>query len=221
MSFETAHKAILDLFRIAGKEVPTEDSNTGRAIQVMQSICDAHSHSIPDADDIKDEMIAELEDENWFIFPGNAACNPYAQIKNSLVHIESDNIYDVICKAYAEAGLDLQTPVEEDFFEALETLENEMNSNDDFTFEFDGNEYRLINSDENVIWPIYRDAIQETVEECYSDVIKLDKIPSFIAVSIDWELTARNAYVDGYGHQFSTYDGSEEEAAGWYIFRTN
>lgn len=218
MSYEKDNAEILDLFRIAGKDVPHEDSNMGQAIAVLQTICDKHSHTIPDADDIKTEMIAELEDENWFIFPGNGAANPYAQIKGGLTHIEDNNILSVVGKAYIESGLDLQT-VDSDIFEALETLEEKMNSDDDFSFEFDGNEYRIIK--DSSIWEIYRDEIQRIVEECYTDVIQLDKIPSFIAVSIDWEQTAKNAYVDGYGHTFSGYDGSEEQAGEWWIFRTN
>lgn len=102
--------------------------------------------------------------------------------------------------------------------EAIEILREKIGE-DDFYFEFDGNEYRLIK--EPAIWEIYKDAIKEIVEDCYSDVLKLDAIPSFIAVSIDWEQTAKNAYVDGYGHQFSSYDGSEHMVGGYYIFRTN
>lgn len=103
--------------------------------------------------------------------------------------------------------------------EAIETLREKIGVDDDFTFDFDGNEYRIIK--DAAIWAIYAEAIEKTVKDCYSDVLKLDAIPSFIAVSIDWEQTAKNAYVDGYGHQFSYYDGSEYEAGGYYIFRTN
>lgn len=102
--------------------------------------------------------------------------------------------------------------------EAIETLREKIGE-DDFTFDFDGNEYRIIA--DSAIWEIYKDAIEETVEDCYGDVLNLDAIPAFIAVSIDWDQTAKNAYVDGYGHQFSSYDGSEYEAAGYWIFRTN
>jgi hypothetical protein len=105
-----------------------------------------------------------------------------------------------------------------EIFEALREIENHMGE-DDFTLTFGGNEYRIIAED--AIWEIYRDEIQQIVEDCYSDVIlKLEEIPDFIAFSIDWEQTAQNAYADGYGHTFSRYDGSEEEAAGYYIFRT-
>ena len=106
----------------------------------------------------------------------------------------------------------------DDAREAIETLrENINNGDDDFTLDFDGNEYRIIS--ESAIWGIYVETIKEIVNDCYD--LKLDKLPSFIAVSIDWEKTAENAYVDGYGHTFSHYDHSEEEAAGYYIFRTN
>ena len=103
--------------------------------------------------------------------------------------------------------------------EAIETLRDSIGE-DDFNFEFDGNEYRLIS--ENAIWDIYVEEIKNIVEECYE--LNLDKIPNFVSVSIDWEQTARNAYVDGYGHTFSGYDGSEiEPSAGnkHHIFRTN
>ena len=104
----------------------------------------------------------------------------------------------------------------DDAREAIETLRDMMGESD-FTFDFDGNEYRIIK--ESDIWDIYVDEIKNTVEDCYD--LKLDKIPEFIAVSIDWEETAENAYADGYGHTFSSYDGSECRAGGYYIFRTN
>lgn len=106
----------------------------------------------------------------------------------------------------------------DDAREAIETLRDSINQKkDDFTFDFDGNEYRIISEDS--IWDIYVEEIKQIVEDCYE--LNLDKIPDFIAVSVDWEKTAENAYADGYGHTFSGYDGSEEEAAGYYIFRTN
>ena len=106
----------------------------------------------------------------------------------------------------------------DDAREAIAALRDNINQGiDDFTLDFDGNEYRIIS--EGVIWSIYVETIKYIVNDCYE--LKLDKLPDFIAVSIDWEQTARNAYVDGYGHTFSHYDHSEEEAAGYYIFRTN
>lgn len=100
--------------------------------------------------------------------------------------------------------------------EAIETLREKIGE-DDFTFDFDGNEYRIIA--DSAIWDIYVETIKEIVNDCYD--LKLDKIPDFVSVSIDWEKTAQNAYVDGYGHTFSSYDGSEYESGGYYIFRTN
>lgn len=175
MTYATANAEILALFTATGKEVPHEDSNMGRAVQILQTICDSQSHTVPDVTDY-----------------GNVTSEAAEEIE-------------------ADAS---------DIFEALEEIESNIashSSDDDFTLDFDGNEYRMIK--EPAIWEIYRDAIQETVEECYD--LNLDKIPSFIAISVDWEQTAKNAYADGYGHQFSGYDGSEEEAAGYYIFRTN
>jgi hypothetical protein len=99
--------------------------------------------------------------------------------------------------------------------EALDVIESGLGG--DFTLDFDGNEYRIISDD--CIWDIYRDEIQQIVEDCYE--LNLDKLPGFIAVKIDWEETAQNAFADGYGHTFSGYDGSEYEAGNHWIFRTN
>jgi hypothetical protein len=175
MTFATRNAEILALFTATGKDIPHEDSDMGRAVEILQMICDSQSHTIPFPDDYDNDATLEENQENV-----------------------SEQVSDI--------------------FDALEELEANIGT-DDFTLDFDGNEYRLIKDSE--IWEIYVDAIKETVEDCYSDVINLDKMPSFIAVSIDWEKTAQNAYVDGYGHQFSGYDGSEEEAAGYWIFRVN
>ena len=94
-----------------------------------------------------------------------------------------------------------------DFYDKIKT-EN------DFYIEINGKEYRIIKED--IIWDVYVDSIKEIAEE-YTD------IPNWI--SIDWEETAGNCYVDGYGYTFSTYDGSELEYKfnneNYFIFRTN
>jgi len=100
--------------------------------------------------------------------------------------------------------------------EAIETLRDKIGE-DDFSFDFDGNEYRIIT--ESAIWGIYKDEIETIVNDCYE--LNLDKIPSWIAVEIDWEQTAKNAYSDGYGHTFSSYDHSEIDVADHWVFRTN
>jgi len=96
--------------------------------------------------------------------------------------------------------------------ELVEKLENE----NDFYQEIDGEEYRFIRDSE--IWDIYVEGIQEITEDAY-DI----KAPIWLA--IDWEKTAENCYVDGYGHHFNSYDGSEIEYdfddQSWWIFRTN
>lgn len=109
---------------------------------------------------------------------------------------------------------------DDDILSALQTMDYEFS--DDINFEFDGNEYRIIA--DSAIWGIYVETIKETVYECYN--LKLDKVPDFIALSIDWEQTAKNAYADGYGHTFATYDGEEIEVCidnklQYYVFRTN
>jgi len=101
--------------------------------------------------------------------------------------------------------------------EAIFNLREALTDQDDFTFDLDGNEYRIIS--DGAIWGIYVETIKETVQDCYD--LKLDSIPDFVAWHIDWQQTAKNAYSDGYGHTFSRYDGSEIEINGYYIFRTN
>jgi len=103
-----------------------------------------------------------------------------------------------------------------ELIELYETIESEID-NDDFTIDFDGNEYRIISDD--AIWDIYVEEIKDIVNNCYD--LKLDRVPNFVALEVDWEQTAKNAYVDGYGHTFAGYDGEESEAAGFWIFRTN
>lgn len=115
-----------------------------------------------------------------------------------------------------EANQEEQSAHYSEFFDAIEELESKL-GNDDFYFEYDGNEYRIIS--EYAIWDIYVEGIQSLVEDCYD--LKLDNMPSFVEFSIDWEATARNCYADGYGHHFSGYDGSELEFCGYYVFRTN
>lgn len=88
---------------------------------------------------------------------------------------------------------------------------------DDFYVDIDGNEYRIIA--DSAIWDIYVDEIKNIVEDCYD--LKLEDIPAFVSWEIDWEQTAKNAYDDGYGHTFSSYDFSEYETNNYYIFRVN
>ena len=99
--------------------------------------------------------------------------------------------------------------------EYLIEIENKLS--DDFYITIESNEYRIIS--DNAIWDIYVEEIQRTVEDCY-DL----KIPDFVAV--DWEETANNCLVDGYGHTFASYDGEEIETKSkdgdyYHIFRTN
>lgn len=110
---------------------------------------------------------------------------------------------------YEELKLDINR-------DEVNEFENSLNSENDFHIEIDGNEYRVINANE--IWDIYKEEIKQITEDCYDITM-----PSWLA--IDWEETAENCLVDGYGHTFSSYDGSELECEfgeeNYYIFRTN
>ena len=103
----------------------------------------------------------------------------------------------------------------------MQDLVEALNTETDFHINIDGNEYRFIDAD--VIDEIAVEEIKEVVQDCYLNGTDLDKL---WWIEIDWEKTADNCIsADGYGHHFSHYDGSEEEAvllgSNWYIFRTN
>jgi hypothetical protein len=105
---------------------------------------------------------------------------------------------------------------EDEYLNVLEVI-NLTCMEDDTTIEFDGFELRIIKDSE--IWEIYKGSIENVVTECYD--LNLDNIPSFVEFSIDWEQTAKNCYVDGYGHEFSGYDHSEHETDNFWYFCTN
>jgi len=105
--------------------------------------------------------------------------------------------------------------------EEVKEFEDQLNSENDFYIEIDGNEYRVIHQE--TIWETFVEEIRQTVEDCYLGGIDLDK---FWWIELDWEKTAKNCLdADGYGHHFSGYDGSEFEYTfgeeDYYIFRTN
>ena len=88
-----------------------------------------------------------------------------------------------------------------------------INALDDFCIEPEsGGEYRLIRED--VIDEIFFEEIMDLVMDCYD----LD-FPDFVV--IDWQATVHNCRIEGFGHHFSHYDGSEEHLDGYYIFRIN
>lgn len=93
---------------------------------------------------------------------------------------------------------------------------------DHHSFELDGAEYRFIGED--VIEKIFAEDVRQTVEECYpiEDLGDREKIGFLVDyISIDWSGVVEACMNDGYGHQFSGYDGSELHVDGVYIFRTN
>lgn len=85
----------------------------------------------------------------------------------------------------------------------------------DFHIEIDGAEYRFIHETE--IENAFAESVQEMIESCYG----IRDLPGIIACHIDWNGIIRDCMVDGYGHHFSGYDGSENNAGEYYIFRTN
>ena len=114
-----------------------------------------------------------------------------------------------------DLGLDINR---DEVLEILRALKDQ----DDFYQEIDGNEYRFIS--DFAIWDVYVEEIQHITEDCYEI-----KAPAWL--EIDWEQTAKNCYIDGYGHTFSHYDGNEYEftirntdgitQSDWWVFRTN
>lgn len=122
----------------------------------------------------------------------------------------AENIFNVLKSTY-----DIDILDEDQRQEYIDTIENAIES-DSSTIELDGMEFRLIN--ENAIREIYQDEQEELIKDCYFPNLK--EIPWWL--EIDWEATVQNCLdSDGYGHHFSTYDGSELYTDGYYIFRTN
>lgn len=122
---------------------------------------------------------------------------PYGRAKAILSDICSDHGHDL------------------DYYDAKEALETMgMTLSVDFNLDLDGAEYRIVSGME--IGEVYEDAIKEIVLDCYEL-----NLPSFFDDScINWDQVANNCLADGYGHTLSTYDGSESEIEGFYIFRT-
>lgn len=91
------------------------------------------------------------------------------------------------------------------------------NLDDDFRVEVGCAEYRIIEADE--IERIHDDEIRELVDDLYmSD----RNIPDVLRRYFDYDSFASDCRMsDGYGHHFSSYDGSEETFGSYYVFRTN
>jgi len=99
-------------------------------------------------------------------------------------------------------------------FEAdnAQDLSDWIENDSDFYIEIDGEEYRLIH--EGDIDEIWEESLEELLRDCY-------EVPKELENYIDYEKWVDDCKYDGKGHHFGTYDGSEYEAGGWYIFRTN
>jgi len=112
--------------------------------------------------------------------------------------------------------LEIETTKEE-----RKELLDSLNAENDFYWEADGAEYRIINAD--VIEEIHTEEVKEITQDCYLNGANLDK---YWWIAIDWEKTAENVrQADGYGHHFSSYDHSEQEfrldRVWYYVFRVN
>jgi len=128
----------------------------------------------------------------------------------------SQSTIDIMECIINEHGHSIDEESPDEVIEALDEIE--AHNGQDFTLDFDGNEYRLIPDSE--IESTYRDTIEELIDDCYPEVKKAME-HSWIAIEIDWDQTVKNAMQDGYGHTFSSYDGSEHEAGDYWIFRAN
>jgi len=96
--------------------------------------------------------------------------------------------------------------------ELYEELENLMDE-EDFYIEVQHCEFRVIAA--SVIDEIWTDSLIELIKDCYD----LSDVPDFVA--IDWDETAENCKIDGLGHHFSSYDGSEHESNKYHYFLVN
>ena len=96
----------------------------------------------------------------------------------------------------------------------MDAYESTRNYND-FTVETEEGEYRFI--DEDVIESIHRDEVETFVDDCY---LSDKNVPKMIKQYFDYDSFARDCRLsDGYGHHFSSYDGSEEQNGDYFMFR--
>jgi hypothetical protein len=94
----------------------------------------------------------------------------------------------------------------------MEAYETSRNDND-FTVETEEGEYRFI--EEDAIERIHREEIEELVDDCY-----LSEASDICKRYFDYDSFVRDCRLsDGYGHHFSSYDGSEENEGTYYMFR--
>lgn len=98
----------------------------------------------------------------------------------------------------------------------MDAYDSARNGND-FTVETEEGEYRFI--EEDVIESIHREEIETLVDDCY---LSDKNIPEMIKRYFDYDSFARDCRLsDGYGHHFSSYDGSEEQNGNYFMFRVN
>lgn len=96
----------------------------------------------------------------------------------------------------------------------MEAYESAHDDND-FTVETEEGEYRFI--EEDAIERIHREEIEELVDDCY---LSDKNVPNIVKNYFDYDSFARDCRLsDGYGHHFSSYDGSEEYEGTYYMFR--
>lgn len=91
---------------------------------------------------------------------------------------------------------------------------------EDFIVELSMGEYRIIH--DNAIEDIFDGEIRELADDCYNiKRIKeeLGNVGRYL--TFDYDSFIADCRMDGYGHHFSGYDGSEESVGPWYIFRVN
>lgn len=101
----------------------------------------------------------------------------------------------------------------DELFDLIDTVMDKDGEDDFYIDDLPGGECRLIHGDD--IDQIWEESLIEQIKDCYD----LSNLPDF--VKIDWQATTKNCMLDGKGHHFGTYDGSEHFCNGYYIFRTN
>ena len=101
--------------------------------------------------------------------------------------------------------------------EVAREIVDQVESEDDYTIEADGEDWRCIHED--AIERIHDDSIRELVDDCY---LSDKNIPDVIKNYFDYEKFARDCRIsDGYGHHFASYDGEKHEIGDCYLFRIN
>lgn len=186
-------------------------NNSPSWLIVAESIEDAREYMIDYLDCVEDPDDAENDDERELLesyFSIEEKCE-FVEFVEEFGSVDETDLK--LANYMIDHGGDDLYP--NDYLDLISDLEG-VGDYDTIDHHALSREFLIIDEDE--IDRHFHARIEELVKDCY---LNGRELPSFI--EIDWEKTAENCKIDGYGNEFSSYDGSEDLIDGWYVFCTN